>query len=294
MILGAPRSGTTLVYRALCAHPSAAYPSNWVRRAPALPQLAAFNRLATTARTTRNRVWFGSDGRNAYAYNRRRAPWERWFPQPIEGEPLFARAGVPDEPAGQYEGTPAQQRRLAASFGQVRRWGGGDVLVVKRVANNRRVPLLLEAFPGCRFVHVLRDGRAVAASLRKVDWWADSHLFWYGDTPARWEAEGGDPWEACARHWVEEVRAIDAGAELVPDDRWLQVRFEDIVADTTPALRTIADFAGLPADPRWDEALVHLEVPDRNRGWRESLDPEVQDRIVALQADELARRGYDS
>ncbi|MBV9253816.1 MAG: sulfotransferase, partial [Actinobacteria bacterium] len=33
-LVGAPRSGTSLLYKALCLHPDAAYISNWVNRFP--------------------------------------------------------------------------------------------------------------------------------------------------------------------------------------------------------------------------------------------------------------------
>src|SRR5436305_4693409 len=92
-LVGAPRSGTSLVYKALCLHPEVAYISNWVRRAPAVPQLAVLNRAAAHLPEQRLRAWFGG-GDNAYVYGRRRPLWERAFPMPVEGEPLYARAGV--------------------------------------------------------------------------------------------------------------------------------------------------------------------------------------------------------
>ena len=44
-LVGAARSGTSLVYKALCLHPDVAYISNWVARYPKAPRLAALNRL---------------------------------------------------------------------------------------------------------------------------------------------------------------------------------------------------------------------------------------------------------
>ena len=34
-----------------------------------------------------------------------------------------------------------------------------------------------------RFVVLVRDGRAVAESLSRVDWWETNHVWWYGGTP---------------------------------------------------------------------------------------------------------------
>src|SRR6266542_3077460 len=124
-IVGAPRSGTSLLYKLLCLHPRAAWISNWGRRAPGQPALAMLNRLAPRLPATRRRAWFGADGGNAYVYGR---------PRP-----------------------------------------------------------LVEAFPRARFVNLIRDGRAVAYSLSRVDWWEDGVVWWYGQTPRRWREEGRDP-----------------------------------------------------------------------------------------------------
>ena len=76
-IVGAPRSGTSLLYKLLCLHPQAAWISNWSRRAPGVAAVAGFNRVALRFPATRRSVWFGSDAANAYVYGRRRALWER-------------------------------------------------------------------------------------------------------------------------------------------------------------------------------------------------------------------------
>src|SRR5688572_23205538 len=63
-LLGAARSGTTLLYKALCLHPDVAYISNWTRKAPAAPVLAVLNRLPPYAPATRRAVWFGPEAAN--------------------------------------------------------------------------------------------------------------------------------------------------------------------------------------------------------------------------------------
>ena len=285
-LVGAPRSGTSLLYKTLCLHPEASYISNWVRRAPALPQLAVLNRVATHAPELRLRVWFGG-GDNAYVYGQRRPAWERAFPMPVEGEPLYARAGITEA-----NGHHADLRRLRSSFKAVRRAGGGSTFVNKRVANNHRIPLLLDAFPDARFVEIVRDGRAVAASLANVDWWPDSVVAWCGKTPRQWEAEGGNPWELCARTWVEELRAAEHGLKKVPERQRLSISYEQLVRNPHTTLAGVAVFAGLDPDAADGDWLAGVRFPDRNEAWRTRLDAAALSTIEAVEGEELRRHGY--
>jgi Sulfotransferase family len=288
-IVGAPRSGTSLLYKLLCLHPEVAWISNWSRRAPAAPAVAGLNRLARRFPATRRAVWFGGDGANAYVYGRRRALGERLFPMPVEGEPVYRHCGIGEGPA---DGGPAQAARLRRAFAGLRRWGGGRVLVSKRIANNQRIPLLAAAFPDASFVHLLRDGRAVAYSLSRVDWWEDGVVWWYGDTPRHWREQGGDPWELAAAHWVRELASIEEGLAAVPPDRRLELRYEELVRSPVAVLRRVARFAALADDPGWAGELGRLRYPDKNQAWAERLAPEVRARVETIQREELRRLGH--
>jgi hypothetical protein len=291
-LVGPARSGSSLLYKALCLHREVGYVSNWVRRFPAVPALAGLNRVSRALPDARRQVWFGG-GDNAYVYGGSRSIGQRTFPMPVEGEPVFRRCGITDTPGGTDGRRPADLDRLRRVFDQVLRAGGGAVLVNKRIANNLRIPLLAQAFPDARFVFLVRDGRAVAHSLSRVDWWEDSTVWWYGGTPRQWAEQGGDPWELCARHWVEELREVEDGlATAVPAERRFDVRYEDFLRNPLDTLRTVGDFAGLRPDPGWMRELERLSFPDRTESWRRHLAPAVADRISFLQQGSLQEYGY--
>ncbi len=283
-LVGPARSGTSLLYKVLCLHPETAFISNWVARFPERPWLAALNRLARRFPGEARRVWFAGGG-NAYVYGRRRTLRERLFPMPVEGEPVFARCGVPDGPA------PGSALRRAVA--RICRFAGGSVFVNKRVANNRRIPFLAAAFPEARFLWIVRDGRAVAYSLSRVDWWEGSVVWWYGGTPAQWVAEGRDPWELCARNWVAELQAVEEGIQAVPADRVLRLSYESLVADPPGTLRRVAEFLRLPRAEEWLRLATGLPYPDRNQAWRVRLDPRAVATITAVQAARLEAYGYE-
>jgi hypothetical protein len=291
-LVGPARSGTSLIYKLLCMHPETAWISNWLARAPATTSVAILNRLTPHAPHARRRVWFGADGSNAYVYGRRREIRDRLFPMPHEGEPVYAAAGIPQFEELSSEAAERAASNLRAAVASVRLASGAPVFVNKRIANNRRIPLLLRAFPDARFISLVRDGRAVALSLSKVDWWAESIVWWYGDTPERWAAEGRNPWEMCARNWVEELHAVDDGLAGVSPDQVLALSYESFLDEPLPTLQRLADFAGLAPSRSWDRSVGSLGFPDRNEAWRTRLDDEAADRITQIQSDELRRRGY--
>jgi hypothetical protein len=290
-IVGAPRSGTSLLYKQLCLHPEAAWISNWTRRAPGQPALALLNRLAPRLPDARRRTWFGADGDNAYVYGRRRQLAERLFPMPVEGEPVYRHYGAWTDPEAAVQApTAGAAEHLRVGLEAIVRWSGGRVLVSKRIANNQRIPLLAAAFPAARFVNLVRDGRAVAWSLSRVDWWEDGVVWWYGGTPRHWREEGRDPWELCALHWVRELAAIRTGLAAVPAGRQLELRYEDLVRAPVAAAERVAAFAGLAPDPRWSAELARLRYPAAKiDAWRERLSPEVRERIERIQQEELQR-----
>jgi Sulfotransferase family len=295
-IVGAPRSGTSLLYKLLCLHPEAAWTSNWNRRAPGVAAVAAVNRLVRRPSSRRRAVWFGSDAANAYVYGRRRSLWERLYPMPVEGEPLYEHCGIGrGAVASAAEGAQAESEQAACLrrvFAGLRRWSGGRVLISKRIANNQRIPFLVEAFPHARFVHLIRDGRAVAYSLSRVDWWEDGVVWWYGDTPRSWRERGGDPWELAATHWVRELASIEDGLRSVPAERQLELRYEALVEAPAATVTRVARFAGLGDRPRWRSELDRLSYPNRNEAWRDRLTPEARQRVEAIQRTDLVRLGH--
>jgi len=90
----------------------------------------------------------------------------------------------------------------------------------------RDLDLLHEHFPGARFVHLIRDPRAVANSLIQSD------------------VHRSDAFHA-AQRWKKDVEH-GLAFEVSNPDVTLQVKYEDLVSDPGAVLRTIMDFLGLP------------------------------------------------
>lgn len=94
--------------------------------------------------------------------------------------------------------------------------------------------------------------------------------------------------ETCAIQWRESVRAAQEGLQSVPEDQKIEIRFEKLVTNPTETLREILQFATL----REHEALIEHAVDtlwaDAAYRWRDRDEREVE-RVMEV-ASPLVRR----
>ncbi len=146
------------------------------------------------------------------------------------------------------EGARSRPALIEAFAGLCMQKAGKARWAEKTPRNISRIGEIFRCFPSARFVHVLRDGRDVACSLR---------------THPRHKVEGGklvptDNWKpiaGCARRWV---RDIESSRRWWGDPRFHTVRYEDLVLDPRPALERLMAFIG----EEWDEAMLAHAAAD--------------------------------
>lgn len=150
---------------------------------------------------------------------------------------------------------------------------------------------LADALPDAVFVHLVRDGRDIALSRADAGW--------------RLRNIGTE-----ALRWVTHVeRGRRAGERLAPG-RYVELRYEDLVADPEAAARRLCEVVGVPfADAmlryheRAEEVVTGVEHPGLHtnirrppvaglRDWRVSM-PAAEVRVYdAVAGPTLARFGY--
>ncbi|MBO0844061.1 MAG: sulfotransferase [Nocardioides sp.] len=141
------------------------------------------------------------------------------------------------------------QSDYAASRGKVR-WAD------KTPRYALSVGLIAEMFPDCQIVHLIRDGRDVVASHQRT-----------------WGYLSGV--KATAK-WPYYIRAVQAVGRRLPPERYLEVRYEDLVADPKETVARLLEFLDEP----WDDAVLHYD--------------EHQHDVHSLYHDESARRRAES
>jgi protein-tyrosine sulfotransferase len=171
---------------------------------------------------------------------RRRAIDARW---------LADRFGFPrDEVRAIYDAAASRPAFIETFAALCMQKAGKARWAEKTPRNISRVAEVFRCFPEARFVHVLRDGRDVACSLR---------------THPRHRVVDGKlvptgirrPIAGCARRWV---RDIEGSRRWWGDPRFMTVRYEDLVLDPRPALGQVMTFIG----EAWDEAMLEHSSAD--------------------------------
>jgi len=218
-------------------------------------------------------------------------------------------------------------RRCIPRLAGMRGPGDGRLVVEKTVSNSLRVPYVRQVFPEAFFVHLVRDGRAVVESARRV-WneppesgylrgklrhfpWRDyRYAFWYlrnhlrrwHGAPAIWgprypgiESDLADRslLEVCARQWSICVESALAGFAGLPAERVFVMRYEDILRDGS-RLAELCRFAGI-VDPGPVLAAREARVDAaRDGNWRTAMTPQELHQLVTDIGPQLRALGYEA
>ena len=176
---------------------------------------------------------------------------------------------------------------LDNKFPGKRRWGDKTTGLVDHVRQ------LDEYFADALFIHLIRDGRAVAASYMRVP-----HL-------------SSEPTQI-AFEWRRTVQAYSRFGRRVGPQRFHELRYEDLVEDPEGELRRICSFVGEPYSPQmlgfasknrdmkleperhlgWKGLTLRTVTAERRDSWRGELAPQQVQSFEGAAGDVLARYGY--
>ncbi len=261
-VFGADHSGTTILYRMLAYHRDLTWLSQFSLRGGEIP------------------------GRSRRPANDRLDGLLRVMPHPWRKEsPRFRRLFVP-EPGEEgavwnhlLEGEGVSTERLHDHLTAFSARHGGRRVLAKRPSFYRHLDLLRAAFPGARFVHIVRDGRPVALSVRAK---AVSVARCEGGPP-----DPDDALRAAARFWLEVLGRAD---QLSADER-IEVRYEDLCADVHGTIRSILRHVALDLDP-FPFQRCPATLSSRNSAWVERASARELEEVSRIQSAALIRRGY--
>jgi hypothetical protein len=147
---------------------------------------------------------------------------------------------------------------------------------------------LARLFPESRFVHIIRDGRDVALSILERPF-------------------GPDTIEEAAFRWRQAIRRARAEGSPLGEERYREVRYEELVDEPHGVLRSLCSFADLAFDPAMTRYYENKELilerswfrpislpPTKGlRDWRRDMAPRDLALFESLAGGTLEDLGYE-
>jgi omega-hydroxy-beta-dihydromenaquinone-9 sulfotransferase len=290
-VIGTGRSGLTPLMDLIAYHESFAWPSQYNERWPKLHAVSALSRIVDVP-SVRSHVKF-----------------RRGVPKHTEAYPLWGRCfpgfAEPFRDLVAEDVTPYARRLFRQTVADIVRYQRKTRFIAE-YSGWSRIAFLRTIFPDARFIHIVRDGRAVAHSYTNVDWWNgwEGVYRWRLGIPDQGMLEKLERYEysflaLAAVYWKILVTNISDKGRLLPSEDFLLVRYEDLVADPNKEASRCIEFAGVDRDKaRFEHHLRTVKIIDANSHgvrippWRESFQPKQIEMFNDLAGDELAEFNY--
>lgn len=167
---------------------------------------------------------------------------------------------------------------------------------------------LRDFFPDARFVHIHRDGREAALSMREyaalrvavavmnglageIEYTHDGLTALEREKPERIDEllAARPPIELYGKYWSDQIQRGYAAREAFDQEVVLDVRFEDLVTRPAEILGQISEFLALPPDPGWIEraaelsrGLPHPRFPELDASSQERLEDACREAMALV------------
>ena len=282
IIVGTGRCGSTVFHHLLSKHPKLAWlPGALCRRFPQKPELQnLFNRGLDYPMLGRI-LGEGITPAECYPF------WEyhcKGFSAPYRD--LVAS-----------DVTEKTKRRVRATMSEITTEKRDRLLL--KITGWPRIGFLSEIFEGAKFVHVVRDGRAVVNSqLDTYFWngWSGPENWTWGElSPARkeeWDRYGQSFVVLAAIQWKILMDAMESAKTSLSKDNFLELKYEDLCSDPLDTFRTVTEFCELKWTAEFEREIGKRELKNTNDKFKQDLTAWQQRDLEEVLGDYLRRYGY--
>lgn len=287
-MIGTGRCGSSLLHEVLARHPDVGFVSNVDDRLAPLGLKGRWN----------NPIYRRVPPRFTEKGKLRFAPSEAYR---ILDRHVSPAISVPCRDLTAEDATPWLAGRFRRFFEERARAQGRPVFVHK-FTGWPRAGFIHAVLPEARFVHAVRDGRAVANSLLQMPWWRGYRgpgEWGWGPLPEayarQWEASGRSFIVLAGLEWKLLMGSFEEAKVQIPPERWMDVRYEDFVADPRAWAEKLLGFVGLTWTDAFERGFRQSRFrTTRAEGFRRELSPKDLQALEGCLAERLGLYGYVS
>jgi hypothetical protein len=287
--VGAPRSGTTIAFESFSIHEKLCWLSNYCYHIPVIPHVGIFQRLFFGIKGEKDQ------GQKLHFYNRilpKTAEvykvWEHFFGKKFSYTFLMNKI-------------PKEQEVLACrKYVKHLILFSGKERFTAKFTGPPRILFLNKVFPESVFINIVRDPRAVIASLFRVDFWEKNMGFekpyWDKgldiDDLELWRNSKKSPVVLAALLWrkilqMTKSEAMESGSKI------LNVRYEDLMADPKLIMEKLLDFSKLSQSKKVKAFIESQKFINMNFKYKEFFSARDIEIIQEICSKEMKAFNYD-
>ena len=200
---------------------------------------------------------------------------------------------------GRADVTRDIERRFISFFSE-RISTQGKGIFLHKYTGWSRIGFFSKIFPDAKFIHIVRDGRAVANSWLQMPWWGGyrgpNNWLW-GDLPNEYLNE----WLMHDRSfvvlagiaWKILIDSYERSSKQLCEKNYLQVRYEDVLDDPVGKIGEILSFMSLPWTAEFGAHLdKQISTLGGGRSFEKDLTPAQSTLLLNTLSDKLQCYGY--
>ncbi|MFC1748171.1 sulfotransferase [Pseudomonadota bacterium] len=195
--------------------------------------------------------------------------------------------------------TPWLKQRFRDFFEQRAAIQGKSIFTHKYTGWSR-IGFFSSIFPEAKFIHIVRDGRAVANSWLQMPWWngykGPENWLWGELTQPYLEEwkEGNCSFPLLAGiGWKLLLNSYATSAASLSDQQYMEIRLEDIVEQPRDSFEKLLSFSGLPWSNEFNTTFQrNIFSSKRKLAFQDELYPQQLSEIESCLSIELKKHGY--
>jgi hypothetical protein len=162
-----------------------------------------------------------------------------------------------------------------------------------------RIGFLSEVFEDARFIHVMRDGRAVTNSMLNVYFWqgwkGPKNWGWGELSPAQkgeWNEHGQSFVVLAAIQWKILMDAMEKAKNTINSEQFLEIRYENLCSDPVGQFQKVTQFCELEWTGDFERKIRRYRPRNTNDKFKHDLTAKQQRDLEEVLGDYLVEYGY--